>query len=312
VPTGTRTPSGSQPPPDSHTPSGRRWWLVLTVLALVAGLLLAGSLLRPDRPADSMAAGLAAMPPATATASAASTATAAPSPSLAPPASTRPPARRGAVVATSKPPATASTPPPNLASRLRTLPAGTRQVVIVHSTGYASTYATLETFEKVGGVWRRTYPAMPARIGQDGFTDHAAEGYPATPTGVYGFGATMYGVSADPGVRYGYHVLVEGDYWDENSNSPTYNTFVHGSDPGAASEALWQSPTAYSHFAFITYNVPAVPGKGSAIFLHQSLGKATAGCVALTGTDLVRVLTWLDPAATPRIVLGPDSVLGRY
>jgi len=58
--------------------------------------------------------------------------------------------------------------------------------------------------------------------------------------------------------------------------------------------------------------VAAVPGKGSAIFLHQSNGAATAGCVSLARADLVKVLTWLDPAADPRIVMGPDSVLARY
>jgi L,D-peptidoglycan transpeptidase YkuD (ErfK/YbiS/YcfS/YnhG family) len=202
--------------------------------------------------------------------------------------------------------------PSNLASRLHSLPAATRQVVIVHADGYATTYATLETFQRSGDRWRAVFGPMPARIGEQGFTDSPAESRPATPTGVFGFGPTIYGNSPDPGVRYPYHRLVVGDYWDENSSSPTYNTFVHGSDPGGASEALWQSPTAYSRFAVITYNVPAVPGRGSGIFLHQSLGRYTAGCVAISGTDLVRVLTWLDPAASPRIVMAPTSVLSRY
>ena len=68
----------------------------------------------------------------------------------------------------------------------------------------------------------------------------------------------------------------------------------------------------YNHFAFITYNVPAVPNKGSAFFLHQGNGKATAGCVSLGAGDLVEVLRWLDPAAAPRIVMAPKSLLGRY
>jgi L,D-peptidoglycan transpeptidase YkuD (ErfK/YbiS/YcfS/YnhG family) len=179
--------------------------------------------------------------------------------------------------------------PPDLAARLRTLPATTTQVVIVHADSYASTYATVEAYQKSGVTWQSLSPPMAARVGERGFTD--------TPT---------------EGVHYAYHRLVTGDYWDENVSSPTYNTFVHGTNPGGASEPLWQSPTAYSYFAFITYNVPAVPGKGSGIFLHQSLGKFTAGCVALPRDDLLRVLTWLDPAADPRIVIAPDSVLGRY
>lgn len=205
-----------------------------------------------------------------------------------------------------------TTAPTNLASRLKTLPATTTQVVVVHAVNFSTTYATIETFQKSGGVWRAAFPRMSGRIGSNGFTDTPAEGLSATPTGVYSFGATFYGNSPSPGPHYAYHRLVAGDYWDENPASPTYNTFVHGNDPGGASEALWLSPIAYSYFAFITYNLAAVPGKGSAIFLHQSTGAATEGCVSLPRGDLVEVLTWLNPSADPRIVMGPDSVLGRY
>lgn len=38
----------------------------------------------------------------------------------------------------------------------------------------------------------------------------------------------------------------------------------------------------------------------------------TAGCVALTQPDLLRVLGWLDPAASPRIAMAPVQNLGRH
>jgi L,D-peptidoglycan transpeptidase YkuD (ErfK/YbiS/YcfS/YnhG family) len=212
------------------------------------------------------------------------------------------------------PPVPTPTPaaPANRADRLTSLPAGTNQVVIVHGDSYTTTYATVEAYQKSANGWQLAFAPMTARIGQRGFTDTPAEGTPATPVGVYAFGATLYGNSPNPDAHYPYQQLVIGDYWDENSASPTYNMFVHGADPGGASEPLWESPTAYSYFAFIAYNVPAVPGKGSGIFLHQSLNKSTAGCVALPRADLLRVLRWLDPAAHPRIVMAPDSVLSRY
>jgi L,D-peptidoglycan transpeptidase YkuD (ErfK/YbiS/YcfS/YnhG family) len=132
---------------------------------------------------------------------------------------------------------------------------------------------------------------------------------------VYAIGSTMYGIAGNPGVRYHYHQLVADDYWDENPASPTYNTFVHGTNPGAGSEALWQVAPQYNYFAVIDYNIPAVPAspaRGSAIFLHVVSGGGTAGCVALGQSDLVRVLDWLDPAASPRIVMAPSQDLGRY
>jgi L,D-peptidoglycan transpeptidase YkuD (ErfK/YbiS/YcfS/YnhG family) len=213
-------------------------------------------------------------------------------------------------------PRSGAVPVGNVAARLRTLPAGTRQVIVVHSAGYAATTATVETFQKVDGGWRPALRPMTGRIGTRGFTDHKVEGDLATPTGVYAIGATMYGIPADPGVRYRYRRLVAGDYWDENSASPGYNSFVHGPDPGAGSEALWRTAPQYTYLAVINYNIPVVaahPPRGSGIFLHQiHPGYATSGCVALPGAELVSVLRWLDPTAAPRVVMGPRPVLGRY
>lgn len=201
----------------------------------------------------------------------------------------------------------------NIASRLTTLPAATTQVIIVHAPTANTTHATLETFDRVNGVWVRAFASMAARIGADGFSDHHVEDIPTTPTGVYGFGPTMYGINSDPGVKFSYHPLVTNDWWNENSNSTRYNTFEHvTSSPGGASEALWRQTVAYQYFAFITYNVPAVAGAGSAIFLHVGTGGSTAGCVSLPKADLIKVLTWLNPSKTPRIVLSTDANLHRY
>ena len=64
------------------------------------------------------------------------------------------------------------------------------------------------------------------------------------------------------------------------------------------------------------YNMPVVPSRparGSGVFLHVMVpGHATAGCVALARNDLVRMVTWLNPAAGPRIVMGPASRLSQY
>jgi L,D-peptidoglycan transpeptidase YkuD (ErfK/YbiS/YcfS/YnhG family) len=211
--------------------------------------------------------------------------------------------------------------PSNKASNLRTLPATTRQVIVVTATSYQTSYATLETFAKVDGRWNPVSAALSARIGSQFFSDQHVEGVPTTPTGVYSIGPTMYGIAANPGVRYPYHRLVANDWWNENPNSSAYNTFQHtATNPGGLSEALWQETPAYTHFAVITYNMPPnvakpVPNAGSGIFLHEfsrTPSGPTAGCVSLSHADLVSVLRWLDPAAQPRIVMCPLESLGRY
>jgi L,D-peptidoglycan transpeptidase YkuD (ErfK/YbiS/YcfS/YnhG family) len=234
------------------------------------------------------------------------------SPSAAPSAepSTSPSAVPSAGRSRTAAPAAAAT----LASRLRTLPAATTQVIIVHSPGYSGTQATLETFTKTSGAWRQQFPAMAARIGRNGFSDNHTEGDGTTPTGVYGFSDTMYGIDPNPGVRYSYHRIVTDDWWNENPDSPGYNTFQHTPvNPGGGSEALWTETVAYRHFAVVRYNIPVTGhARGSGIFLHVGTGGSTAGCVSLPRSDLIKVLNWLDPGKSPRIVMAPASVLSRY
>jgi L,D-peptidoglycan transpeptidase YkuD (ErfK/YbiS/YcfS/YnhG family) len=207
-------------------------------------------------------------------------------------------------------------PASNTASRLRTLPSGTRQVVMVTADGFGSSTATLEAFTKVNGVWQPAFGAMTARVGTRGFADRKIEGDLKTPTGVYSIGGTMYGIAGSPGVRYRYHQLQPDDWWNENPATAGYNSFEHGPNPGGASEALWQISPQYTYFAVINYNIPVAvsdPPRGSGIFLHVAVpGRATAGCVALSEPDLLRILRWLDPGASPRMVLAPGTTLSRY
>ena len=161
------------------------------------------------------------------------------------------------------------------------------------------------------GPWR-------ARVGYAGLSDHKREGDGATPTGAYALGPTVYGIAPDPGVATAYHRLVCGDWWDEDPSSPGYNTFRHvacGTSPpfGGDSEALWRATVAYQQFAVVEYNVhPVVPGRGSAIFLHDDKGDATTGCISLPAPELVSVLRWLRPAARPAIVIGTASEIRRF
>src|SRR5689334_4338194 len=236
------------------------------VVALMATVWL-GDGSRGARPENSARTGAAAADGTTATAAGraapgASTPTGPAGTSPAPgaatlPADAAPGGARGAVGG--RPPVTQQTSRPAahqpalVAQRLRTLPPETRQVVIVTTESFAANTATLETFAKVDGRWQVAFAPMAARIGQAGFADRKAEGDLKTPTGVYPIGATMYGIRPDPGVKYGYHRVVQDDWWNENPASPGYNTFHHGANPGGASEALWTYDPQYRYFAVVDY-----------------------------------------------------------
>ena len=51
-------------------------------------------------------------------------------------------------------------------------------------------------------------------------------------------------------------------------------------------------------------NDTAIPGAGSAIFMHiwRSSDSGTAGCTAMTGEAMQELLVWLDPKADPVLV----------
>jgi L,D-peptidoglycan transpeptidase YkuD (ErfK/YbiS/YcfS/YnhG family) len=176
------------------------------------------------------------------------------------------------------------------------------QVVHVSAASARTTYAvvTLTSCGKtVAGPWR-------ARVGRSGLSADHREGDGTTPLGTFRIGPIVYGLDPDPGLRFRYHRLTCGDWWDEDPSSPTYNEFRHlacGTKPpfGGASEPLWRATVAYRLFAVLEFNVARVPGRGSAMFLHVDTGHATNGCVSLPQPQLVRVLRWLRPGTTIRI-----------
>ena len=196
---------------------------------------------------------------------------------------------------------------------------GAQQVIVVDAPTAASTTATLFTFENDGSGWRQAFAPMPAVDGVSGWMPgpERQEGDGATPEGIYAIGSTMYGTDPDPGTLFPYHQLVCGDWWDEDAASTAYNTFQHvacGSTPSFAgdSEALWTEGNAYPSMAVIDFNTPAAGPIGSGIFLHADIGAPTQGCVSLPYADLIQVLTWLNPALHPVVVMGPDSVVRSF
>ena len=184
-----------------------------------------------------------------------------------------------------------------------------RQLVTVEAPSTATTFATVRLWSRanVSGCWRLVAGPWPARIGRAGLSAHHHEGDGTTPTGTFGFGPVVYGLGNDPGIRFRFHALRCGDWWDGDPRSPTYNRFRHiacGTTPpfGGGSEALWKQTTAYRYFAVIEYNSsPVVPGLGSAIFLHAATGGPTNGCVSLPLGRLAQTLRWLNPHLHPQI-----------
>jgi L,D-peptidoglycan transpeptidase YkuD (ErfK/YbiS/YcfS/YnhG family) len=193
---------------------------------------------------------------------------------------------------------------------------GARQLVTVVAPTGSATVAVLTGWQRDGACWRIALGPWIGRVGVHGVRLHKREGDGATPLGIFELYSTVYGTAPNPGVHLRYRRLRCGDWWDEDVSSPAYNSFQQvgcGVTPPFAngvSEPLWLSPTAYASFAVIGYNTGRVPGLGSAIFLHASVGLATTGCVVLRRDLLDRVLDWLEPALRPHVAIGTRATIG--
>ena len=185
------------------------------------------------------------------------------------------------------------------------------QVIAVTAGGYGTSYATLRGWRHTAQGWKRTWGPWPARIGYNGFAPRGdkREGDGRTPTGSYHF-QFMFGVNSNPGVRFHYRRALSTSYWDDDSQSANYNRWVDSryDATGRNPEPMHVSP-AYNYGAVIGYNLSRTPGKGSAIFLHVSHDSATAGCVSIAQSRVVKLLRWLRPARHPRIIMGTRAAV---
>lgn len=141
--------------------------------------------------------------------------------------------------------------------------------------------------------------SYPCQVGRSGITASKREGDGATPVGCFPLRLVYYRPDrlAPPSTRLPLRALTPQDGWCDDPAHPDYNRPV--ALPFAAShEALWRDDGVYDLIVVLGHNDdPPRPGLGSAIFLHLSRedGGPTAGCVALTLPDLLRVLADAAP-----------------
>lgn len=185
--------------------------------------------------------------------------------------------------------------------------AAARQIVLVTVPDARKHAATLRGLTRTDGGWKTTLAPMPARIGERGLAapGQKREGDLKTPSGRFAL-ATAFGRAPSPpsGCALPYRQATERDFWVDAPHSPAYNTWVHGSKPPVSAETLLREDGLYDYALVVEYNIrPVVPGKGSAIFLHiwRTDATPTAGCVAVSRSDILRLLRWLRPDAAPEL-----------
>jgi L,D-peptidoglycan transpeptidase YkuD (ErfK/YbiS/YcfS/YnhG family) len=156
------------------------------------------------------------------------------------------------------------------------------------------------------GPWRMAIGPVRGFIGRNGLVPAATrrQGTATTPAGTFRI-VSAFGRAPDPGTALPFRRIDQNDVWMYDPRRPrTYNRIVDGGR--GLGERLWDYRARYRYALVVDYNLPPRPDvrRGGGIFLHVSIGRPTAGCVAVPRATMRALLRWLDPAADPRIIIG--------
>lgn len=131
----------------------------------------------------------------------------------------------------------------------------------------------------------------PCSIGKTGITDRKKEGDGATPRGVHRIVGMLYRPDRMARPTDWAKPIGPGDLWSDDPKAEDYNHMVR-TPHGYGHEVLARPDPLYDLILLTDWNWPySVPGRGSAIFIHQwrRPGYPTEGCVAVSRSNLHRI-----------------------
>ncbi len=135
-------------------------------------------------------------------------------------------------------------------------------------------------------------------LGRSGIKANKREGDGATPSGCFRPVRLWWRADRWPRPRTLLPVRRIGarDAWCEDPADRRYNKAIRLGPGATAGDRLWRTDRLYDFIVEIDHNKkPRIAGRGSAVFIHVARPgfSPTAGCVALTGPSLRRLLARL-------------------
>jgi L,D-peptidoglycan transpeptidase YkuD (ErfK/YbiS/YcfS/YnhG family) len=213
--------------------------------------------------------------------------------------------------------------------------ASSGQMVLVIVPDWNSDHGNLRTYTRKDGVWREASEPQPVVVGRAGSAwgqglspvPHDGpikrEGDGRAAAGVFRIG-DAFGYADRAVTALDYRAMHVDDYCIDVPSSPLYNQIVdtRNADPSivaGSTEPMRRDLHAdgdqrYRLGFVIQHNASDIPGAGSCIFAHiwKSPGTPTAGCTAMDGAVMERLLAWLDPKQRPIFVLLPQTEYLRH
>jgi L,D-peptidoglycan transpeptidase YkuD (ErfK/YbiS/YcfS/YnhG family) len=218
------------------------------------------------------------------------------------------------------------------------------QMIVVTTSNWNAVEGRLRRYERatVHEEWRPVGDPISIVVGKNGLgwgvgaieIDDAKgrsaadpvkrEGDGRAPAGVFALG-TAFGYASEPlrGLKMPYLNLAPSIECVDDPGSKHYNHIVDRSVVASdwnSSEHMRDAGESYRWGIVVDFNGtttddtnPPEPGAGSCVFVHiwHSRDQGTAGCTAMSQTELETLLTWLDPARKPVLVQLPESTYER-
>ena len=136
-----------------------------------------------------------------------------------------------------------------------------------------------------------------AYIGKNGITTQKQECDGKTPLGIFELGIALGTHSSIINKKIKYKQITKEMYWVDDPESNYYNQLVNTSTTPKdwnSAEHLIDYPIEYEYLIEIKTNPNNIPRKGSAIFLHCSNSKPTAGCIAIDKESMKKIIENID------------------
>lgn len=201
------------------------------------------------------------------------------------------------------------------------------QLIVVISDEWKSPTATLRRFDRTGGGWSAAGAEWPVSLGLKGMSWGAGlvefhgegpqkqEGDNTAPAGLFKLGTAFgYAETAPANVSWPYQPVSESWVCVDDPRSENYNLIFDAAGvrkDWSSAERMRRKDHLYTWGINVEQNFPTVrPGCGSCIFLHiwRAPHAGTEGCTAMEEENLLTLLRWLRPEATPLLLQLPRTV----
>jgi L,D-peptidoglycan transpeptidase YkuD (ErfK/YbiS/YcfS/YnhG family) len=200
-----------------------------------------------------------------------------------------------------------------------------RECIVIVAEKWTSTTGILRSFERRASKegWKQLGSGIRVALGKKGLglgrglvhlnlneAPIKKEGDDKAPAGIFRLSSAFGYAPARSAswVKLPYLALTTKIEGVDDPKSRYYNKLVDRTRVAkvdwSSAEKMRRDDVLYKWGVVVDHNPAAIAGAGSCIFLHiwKNSASPTAGCTAMPEKDLVRLISWLDPARRPILV----------